>query len=955
MFADYFRRIRGRNPTYGSLFSGVLGADLGLEDAGFEPLFYCEKDPQCQSVIRRQRPNVPLHDDVLTFDPSQFPTPDLLWCSPPCFTAGHLVLTKDGLCPIECLEPGDMVLTHKNRWRPVLRIGSKVADVGTLKGQGHPGIICTGGHPFYARRIDSKVAKIDGKPKRYLKVTDPSWVEAKDMPSMRWASPCVVEDVPVPDIPWNGKDLTQFFRMLGVWVGDGFICSDRNGIAITPGYPSAAEFEEMFAGMGFVRTEERTSPRYILSHTDLPRWIQAHFGKGASGKTIPAWLLTAPRWCRQAFFEGYCWADGSSPRPKDSFDHRINTVSKRLFVGLRLLAQTLGLSASAVLVDNDRECVIEGRTVNEQPYYQVSMKLSNRRSKEIDGHRWYLVKSWTPLSGPQRVFNIEVAEDNSYCLDGIIVKNCQSFSVSGARAGLDDPRGQLTLHTARLIDDIDAECTFIENVPGWLSAKGNAFGAFLGYVAGHHDAIPSPRTKRDGKPDSWPHAGVVVGPRRTIAYRVIDSQGFVPQRRRRVFVVAVRNGSWLDPVRMLFESEDQALRSAVNSGWDAVFTFQDGVRRDLEESRASGQEAAEDSGGGAETDCGVVAAFNSKQHAQDYSEEVCPTLRAMPHAESRPNAGGQMAIMSAEGPMPQGINGEQDICHTLVANADNGYDTDATGQGTPILAYPIQEPTHGHYRTEGASGVDENGEPMYTLQAKAPHGVAYGLSSELTGYEELSGCLTKDSPTGGGHPPMVLQPVGFDGGSRPAADSELSGTLMSSDKANANCVMHAAEIAPCLNASAAGMSRTGNERTECEMLVVEKDERWNDSSVVNARQDPVCDDKEVSQFLDCDGYTQAVFGTIGNLWRMVVRRLTPEECEKLQSWPAGWTAFGLEQKKIRKGPNKGELEWVEVPIKDGPRYRMCGNGVTSDCSHWLGWRFFREFKLRAEREVDQAA
>jgi site-specific DNA-cytosine methylase len=48
-----------------------------------------------------------------------------------------------------------------------------------------------------------------------------------------------------------------------------------------------------------------------------------------------------------------------------------------------------------------------------------------------------------------------------------------------------------------------------------------------------------------------------------------------------------------------------------------------------------------------------------------------------------------------------------------------------------------------------------------------------------------------------------------------------------------------------------------------------------------------------------------------------IRRLTPTECERLMSWPDGWTKYGINE--------KGE----KVEISDSQRYKMCGNGVVS--------------------------
>lgn len=132
---------------------------------------------------------------------------------------------------------------------------------------------------------------------------------------------------------------------------------------------------------------------------------------------------------------------------------------------------------------------------------------------------------------------------------------CQAFSVAGARKGLADARGSLTLKFVEIVHAIvdarlDGKLAVLwENVPGVLSDKGNAFGCFLGGLVGAMDAIEAPAG------GTWPSEGMVEGPRARLAWCVLDAQWFgVAQRRRRVFVV-VDFGGAVDPAAVLLEPD----------------------------------------------------------------------------------------------------------------------------------------------------------------------------------------------------------------------------------------------------------------------------------------------------------------------------------------------------------------------------------------------------------------
>lgn len=141
---------------------------------------------------------------------------------------------------------------------------------------------------------------------------------------------------------------------------------------------------------------------------------------------------------------------------------------------------------------------------------------------------------------------------------------CQAFSVAGLRGGLADARGQLSLSYVDLINAIDEKRTIPaiavwENVPGVLSSKDNAFGCFLGALAGGSKPL-LPTGRR------WSNAGYIVGSKRSIAWRILDAQYFgVPQRRRRVFVISSARKD-IDLAEILFEFESSKRNIKASGG-----------------------------------------------------------------------------------------------------------------------------------------------------------------------------------------------------------------------------------------------------------------------------------------------------------------------------------------------------------------------------------------------------
>ena len=134
---------------------------------------------------------------------------------------------------------------------------------------------------------------------------------------------------------------------------------------------------------------------------------------------------------------------------------------------------------------------------------------------------------------------------------------CQDMSIAGKRAGLDGSRSNLFYEAVRIIKEMREKTNgsyprFIvwENVPGAFSSnKGEDFEKVINEIV----EIKGCKTYAT-RPCKWYNAGLIMADDFSLAWRVLDAQYWgVPQRRRRIFLVADLNGK--SAGKILFESE----------------------------------------------------------------------------------------------------------------------------------------------------------------------------------------------------------------------------------------------------------------------------------------------------------------------------------------------------------------------------------------------------------------
>jgi DNA (cytosine-5)-methyltransferase 1 len=70
--------------TFGSLFAGVGGFDMGFEQAGFECKFQVEWDKNCQQILNKHWPDVPKWFDVSDVNGAEIPPVDCIIFGSPC-------------------------------------------------------------------------------------------------------------------------------------------------------------------------------------------------------------------------------------------------------------------------------------------------------------------------------------------------------------------------------------------------------------------------------------------------------------------------------------------------------------------------------------------------------------------------------------------------------------------------------------------------------------------------------------------------------------------------------------------------------------------------------------------------------------------------------------------------------------------------------------------------------
>lgn len=242
------------------------------------------------------------------------------------------------------------------------------------------------------------------------------------------------------------------------------------------------------------------------------------------------------------------------------------------------------------------------------------------------------------------------------------------------------------------------------------------------------------------------------------------------------------------------------------------------------------------------------------------------------------------------------------VTHALTGE---GFDAseDGTGRGTPLvpIAIPLQEvgKRTGVSTTDPRAGlgIDNHGDPMYTLQAGAQHGVM-AFSAKDHGADAMQDC----SPTlrAGGHAGSHAN-----AGVMPAIVFDPTQITSPENRSNPQSGDPCHTLAKGQQAPAVAY----------------------EAHAFDARQADVLQYGPITAPMDTGIPGPAA------LLGMQVRRLTPVECARLQGFPDDYL----------------DIIFRGKPAHDGPKYKALGNSWAVPCARWIGERIAKVDSLMSER------
>lgn len=472
---------------------------------------------------------------------------------------------------------------------------------------------------------------------------------------------------------------------------------------------------------------------------------------------------------------------------------------------------------------------------------------------------------------------------------------CQDLSIAGKRAGLAGARSGLYMEQIRIIKEmrerdmasgrtgefVRPRYMVWENVPGAFSSNG---GKDFAAVLEEAIRIAEPEAPDIEVPEkgwnTWGGYHDEMGGRWSVAWRVLNAQHWgVPQRRRRIALVADFGG---------------------DTAWEILFERQS-VSGHPAESGAAGEGPA----AGAESGAGYAIPINDK----------ATRCTGGGPTRNHDGAGNGLGIGKDGDPSPTLTAGDR---HGVCAGFKLGNSEKARSIGFAEEQAPTLNAECGGNKPAVLCLNDQGGSMM---------GVSHDVSGTLRAQEH-------------GHQPAVIafaqnqreevRNVGDKAVSLAAEAGMHCQTFVALDMSHAcDVIRDCGEVAPSLQARMGTggnqipltyQKTTGTLSPGAHAGSYNGQDAYNDMLVCGAVVPDVAHTLKAKA--NCDYRLDSETYPVQN---MVVRRLTPLECERLQGFPDHWTDLG---------------EWTDSKGKrhkdaDSPRYKALGNSIALPPWKWL--------------------
>lgn len=459
---------------------------------------------------------------------------------------------------------------------------------------------------------------------------------------------------------------------------------------------------------------------------------------------------------------------------------------------------------------------------------------------------------------------------------------CQDLSIAGKRAGLAGARSGLYMEQIRIIKEMRTRDMasgrtgeFVrprymvwENVPGAFSSNG---GKDFAAVLEEAIRIAEPEAPDIEVPEkgwnTWGGYHDEMGGRWSVAWRVLDAQHWgVPQRRRRIALVADFGG---------------------DTAWEILFNRQS-VSGHPAESGAAGKGPA----AGAESGAGYAIPINDK----------ATRCTGGGPTRNHDGAGNGLGVGKDGDPSPTLTAGDR---HAVCAGPDCLTPWDC--QSKRIFGTEGKAPT-----LQGGVGGGVNNPAMLCAGFKlgnSEHARSIGYA------EEQAPTLNAEC---GGNKPAVMA---FD---TTQITSKQNGSIPDFGKPchtlNANAHVPGVVLDMNRQIPLTYQKTTGTLSPGAHAGSYNGQDAYNDMLVCGAAVPDVAHTLKAKA--NCDYRWDSEIYPVQN---MVVRRLTPLECERLQGFPDHWTDLG---------------EWTDSKGKrhkdaDSPRYKALGNSIALPPWKWL--------------------